>query len=694
MQATPSQSSVSSNRQPLGNAAGTADTVMKVQMPFVADGNLGDRERQLRLMMDAAPAIISYIGSDLRYRTANKTYERWFGIAPSNLVGMSVLELFGEATFAILEPYLQRVLSGETVTFETEYPGSHYGGSRTVQVTYTPDFDDRGEVQGFVVLGNDTTARKNAELLLAENLRRQGALITLGDQLRDLPDIASLSSAAMSIAGSTLRVARAGVGRVDATQEYVTIENDWTDSSVSSLKGTYRFKDFGEELGLRLERGEVIAVPDVSADPLTADASDRWKALNVSAVVNVPLIEQGRLVAILFVLDSTPRVWTEADLAFVRKLADRTWAASQRAVALQELRNSEEFTRSVLASSPDCVKIIDLQGRLVTMNEGGCRQMEIDDLATCIAQPWSDFWGEGKQVAEQSLVKARQGQTSRFEGFCPTAKGTPKWWEVIVTPVRDNTGNATRILSISRDITERRQAEQERERLTSELSRSNEDLLQFAQTVAHDLQSPLRGMACFAQLLQRNAQARLDEDDKVSLKHMVESAQHMQQLVEAILRFAQVGQGEIERKPVAMDAALDGALRGLKSHIEDEDAAILRGELPVVSGDAVQLEQLMQNLIGNAVKYRRPEERPRIRIGAMKKQDGYVFSVEDNGEGIATEHHHKIFEPLKRLHSGDIPGTGLGLATCQRIVNRHGGRIWVESKPGSGSTFYFTLAGV
>jgi PAS domain S-box-containing protein len=337
------------------------------------------------------------------------------------------------------------------------------------------------------------------------------------------------------------------------------------------------------------------------------------------------------------------------------------------------------------------VKIVDLEGRLVTMNESGCRQMEVESLAAFLNQPWADLWGGTKELAEQAISKAKEGETTRFQGFCPTAKGTPKWWEVVVTPVRDAEGRPVRILSLLRDITERQRDEEERERLTKELKRSNEELSQFAHIVAHDLQSPLRGVTSFAQLLQRKAEGTLGSEELEFLTQIIENARRMQELVQAVLRFAQVGHGTIEKKPAEMDTVLDSALQSLQTQIEEQGAKIARGVLPQVTGDPIQLVQLLQNLITNALKYRRPNEPPSISITASEEGTHYVFAVEDNGEGIAAEYLDLIFEPLRRLHGSEVPGTGLGLAVCQRIVNRHGGRIWVESQPGVGSRFYFTL---
>jgi len=161
--------------------------------------------------------------------------------------------------------------------------------------------------------------------------------------------------------------------------------------------------------------------------------------------------------------------------------------------------------------------------------------------------------------------------------------------------------------------------------------------------------------------------------------------------VQALLRFAQVGQGKIEKKPAPVETILERALHNLQLSIEEQQAKIMHAPLPVVMGNSVLLLQLFENLIGNALKYSRPEEPPRIVVSAESRDSYWLFRVEDNGEGIAPEYQNQIFEPLKRLHSADIPGTGLGLTLCLRIIERHGGRIWVESQVGQGSTFHFTL---
>jgi PAS domain S-box-containing protein len=649
-----------------------------------------EMETKRRLIMNAAPAIMSYLDLDLRYRFANDAYERWFGVRAADLIGKSIFDLFDSETGETIKPQLQRVLSGEVVTFEADFTAVA-GRTRTLQVTYTPDLDGKGDVQGLFVLGSDITARRNAERALQESERKQAALVALGDYLRDSRDEISMISAAMEIVGKTLNIARAGYGKVDASGEYVTIEKDWTNDSVPTLVGTYRFEDFGTELGARLRRGESIVIPDVASSEITAEKSEQWKAIQITSVINLPILENGRLAAILFLHDTFSRLWSDADLTFIRKVADRTWAAAERAHALLELQQSEEFTRRVLESSPDSVKVLDLEGRLLSINQRGCEVLEIEDPDAYLRKPWSSLWGEHKEIAENAVTEARAGRTATFQALCPTVGGTPKFWDVVVTPIHDGLGRPMRILSLSRDITERRSAEQERERLTRELQRSNEELSQFAHIVSHDLQTPIRGVSIFAQLLRKKGQRRLLPEDLEYLDQIDQSAERMHELVRGLLHFAQVGQGQLDVKPVDMGQVVGKAIQSLQVQIEEQSAQVVVGVLPPVQGDAVQLIQLLQNLISNALKYHRVNEPPQISIAGHREKSQTVFSVTDNGQGIAPEYQTQIFEPLKRLHGEEVPGTGLGLAVCYRIVQRHGGRIWVESQPKTGSTFFFTL---
>ncbi|CAA7614107.1 ATP-binding protein [Magnetospirillum sp. UT-4] len=226
--------------------------------------------------------------------------------------------------------------------------------------------------------------------------------------------------------------------------------------------------------------------------------------------------------------------------------------------------------------------------------------------------------------------------------------------------------------------------------MVEELRRSNAELEQFAHVVSHDLREPLRMVSSYAQLLARRYGDSLDEDGRTFIHFITDGAARMERLIEDILDFSRAGAAtRLEAFPAAR--AVDAALDDLGPVMAEHRAAIRVAPLPEVVADETGIERLFANLIGNAVKYRRPDLAPTIVVTGEECAEGWHFAVADNGEGIAPEDHERIFMVFARLHGRDRPGTGLGLPICRKIVERHGGRLWVDSRPGHGSTFHFTL---
>jgi len=250
------------------------------------------------------------------------------------------------------------------------------------------------------------------------------------------------------------------------------------------------------------------------------------------------------------------------------------------------------------------------------------------------------------------------------------------------------------------DITERKAAQNaigQREAMQSraaELTRSNDDLQQFAYVAAHDLQEPLRMVSSYTQLLAERYKGRLDADADQYIAFAVNGAQRMQMLIEDLLAYCQVGTAAKDLRETSTSDALNEALLNLKGGIDESGAEVTYAPLPTLIADRAQLVQLFQNVVGNAIKYRGAEP-PRVHVSAKKNQAGeWIFSLRDNGLGIDPKHFDKIFVMFKRLHSrGTFSGTGIGLTLCKKIAERHGGRMWVESMPGKGSTFYLMLPG-
>jgi signal transduction histidine kinase len=237
---------------------------------------------------------------------------------------------------------------------------------------------------------------------------------------------------------------------------------------------------------------------------------------------------------------------------------------------------------------------------------------------------------------------------------------------------------------------ERRQAEADLAKKAEELARSNRDLEQFAYVASHDLQEPLRMVAAYTQLLGERYADKLDENANKYIHYAMEGALRMQTLVQDLLTFSRVGRDR-KRAPIPCDAVVKEALQNLHTAIQESGAVVHHERLPTVSADRTQMVQLFQNLIGNAIKFR-GENTAVISVSAEENGAEWIFSVADNGIGIALEHFDAIFVIFQRLHTrAEYPGNGVGLAICKKIVEQHGGRIWVESKAGQGASFKFTL---
>jgi signal transduction histidine kinase/DNA-binding LacI/PurR family transcriptional regulator len=239
------------------------------------------------------------------------------------------------------------------------------------------------------------------------------------------------------------------------------------------------------------------------------------------------------------------------------------------------------------------------------------------------------------------------------------------------------------------------QAERALEQKAEELVQSNQELEQFAYVASHDLQEPLRMVTSYLQLLKRRYGGQLDEAADEFIEFAVDGASRMQQLINALLMYSRIGTKGEPPVPIASEKALNQALLNLQVAIEEKQAIITYDELPIVVADELQLAQLFQNLVGNAIKFHREGVKPEVHIGARREGHMWQFCVRDNGIGIEPRHFDHLFELFRRLHARDeYPGTGIGLAVCKKIADRHGGRIWVESEPELGSTFFFTLPAI
>jgi light-regulated signal transduction histidine kinase (bacteriophytochrome) len=241
------------------------------------------------------------------------------------------------------------------------------------------------------------------------------------------------------------------------------------------------------------------------------------------------------------------------------------------------------------------------------------------------------------------------------------------------------------------DITERKQMEQKLKETLAELECSNRELEQFAYVASHDLQEPLRMVGSYVQLLAQRYGGKLDSDADEFINYAVDGANRMQRMIQDLLAYSRVSTHGKSFQPTNCEVVFDQVVEVLRLAIEESGAVVTHDPLPIVPADDSQMAQLFQNLIDNAIKFR-GEAAPRIHVSATETENEWLFSVRDNGIGIAPQYHERIFVVFQRLHRREeYPGTGIGLAICKKVVERHGGRIWVESEIGKGTTFCFTI---
>lgn len=285
----------------------------------------------------------------------------------------------------------------------------------------------------------------------------------------------------------------------------------------------------------------------------------------------------------------------------------------------------------------------------------------------------------------------RDGTEGRAELRNYRKDGTVFWNEFYIAPVRDSQGTLTHFIGVQTDITRRKNQEAELARKTEALAQSNAELQQFAYVASHDLQEPLRMVASYTQLLRKRYQGKLDDDADEWIGYAVDGADRMQRLIRDLLEYSRVGSENQSFEITECERIWQHVMRNLSASIRDHHANVTHDPLPTIYANPTLLTQVFQNLIGNALKFQGSSPAS-IHVGASALSDGWEFFIRDNGIGVPPDQRDRIFAIFQRLHGrSEYPGTGIGLAICKRIVEKHDGTIWVDSEPGKGSTFYFTV---
>ena len=359
------------------------------------------------------------------------------------------------------------------------------------------------------------------------------------------------------------------------------------------------------------------------------------------------------------------------------------------------VRASEVKFRGILESAPDAMVIADAQGRIALVNAEterlfGYRRDELVGQSVEILVP-QRFRGNHPLHRQGYTAHPRNrlmGEGLELRGLRKDATEFPV--EISLSPLESPEGIL--VTAAIRDITGRKKSEKDLTKTVGELKRSNDELQQFAYVASHDLQEPLRMVASYTQLLAQRYKGRLDSDADEFIAYAVDGSNRMQAMIQDLLAYSSAGTNGKVLREISGEQALKEALTNLRATIEESGAVVTHDALPAVTTYDTQLAQIFQNLVGNAIKYHGPEV-PRVHVSATTN-DGkeWIFSVRDNGMGIDPQYFERIFILFQRLHGRkEFEGTGIGLAICKKIVERLGGRIWVESQPQKGSTFYFAL---
>jgi PAS domain S-box-containing protein len=579
------------------------------------------------------------------------------GLTGDDVIGRPLRETFWWAGTpkkqAELGAAIQRAAGGELVRYQVEVLASANGETMVLDFTLRPIRDDDGCVgllsaEGRLIGGEDARTARLAELARLRGAQFETLFnrIPLGVYIVDSDfRICEVNPVALPVFGNI----PGGVFGRDF-EEIIRIlwEKEYADEVVAIFRHTL---ETGES-HITPERGECRADTKVTEHY-------EWR-------VDRMLLPDNRFGVVCYFQDISDRKRAE---------------------------QNANLLASIVESSEDAIVSKNLEGIIMSWNQGaerlfGYTAAEVVGRSIAIVIP-HDRQDEEPRI----LDRLRRGErVEHFETVRVRKDGRYVNVSLTISPVRAPNGRIVGASKVARDITEKVRQEQIIQEANAALTRANDDLQQFAYSASHDLQEPLRMVAIYSELLRKHFGGQLGPTGEEYISHTIQGAKRMESLLRDLRVYTQVSMvGEDPTDEIDAEEALKKTLLNLEVAINDSGASITSGPLPTVRIYRFQLEQVFQNLIGNAIRYRGSEP-SRIHISAVRDGDRWLFSARDNGIGIEPQFQGQIFGIFKRLHSADeYSGTGMGLAICQRAIERAGGKIWVESEPGVGSTFYFAI---
>jgi PAS domain S-box-containing protein len=624
----------------------------------------------------------------------NKGAERLFGYTAEEAVGKSITLIIPPDRLDEEPMILGKLRRGERVDHFETIRRRKDGTLLNISLTISPVKNAQGKVVGASKIARDITERKRAEeaiqdlnAQLTADLAAMARMQDLSTRLVQAEDftvlLGEIVDAGMHIAGADMghiQLCDADVLRIVAQRGFDQAWLRWYDAVPSGEAAC----------GMALQQRMRVIVEDLENSPIFAGTPvlSALREAGVRAVQSTPLVSRsGQVLGVFSTYFRSRRRPDDRELGLLDILARQAADLIERVRAEKALRESEARFRELAEVGPQFIWVTQGDGGIEYVNSRWTGYSGLDLAGTADTEKLAAaiHVDDRDELFRRWRRSMENGEPLEAEARLRRRDGVFRWFMIRSVPLRGASGEIVRWFGASTDIDEQKRVE-------DELRRANKDLEQFAYSASHDLQEPLRGIKIFSELLSNRYSSRLDGQGLDFLQYLRSSATRMEMLVRDLLAYTQVGRLDTVDQTADANQALSEALSNLDRAIADSGAEITFGPLPAVRAHNTHLKQLFQNLVGNAIKYRSPERTPVVRVDAEKANDHWIFSVKDNGMGIPAEYKERIFGLFKRLHSGDqYSGTGIGLAICQRIVERYGGRIWVESELGKGSTFFFTL---
>jgi PAS domain S-box-containing protein len=636
---------------------GVVSTFSDITAERNAQAALRESEERYRRTFELAGSGLAQVGLDGRFMRVNRRLCEFLGYSEAELVGMSVKQISHPEDLDAVDARRAKLIAGEIDSLRLEKRYRRKDGATVwAHLAIALERDAAGRPLYAISVLDDITARKQAEERLRESEERYRR---------------------------TFELAGSGIAHIGLDRKFIRVNR-----RLCEILG-YPEQELIGMTGRHISHPEDLEVINTQRKRLYAGEID-----HVHVEKRYVRKDGGAVwVAFSMVLERDGERRPQYEIAIFDDITER-----KRAEAA--LRESEARFRSLTQLSSDWYWEQDESFGLTFMSRRMGERTGLDASAYLGRKRWDQpalNLTEADWAAHRACLE-RHEPFRDFEMERPNPAGGTRWISVTGEPVLDEAGRFRGYRGVGSDITARKQAQAElrhaHDELASkaeELQRSNAELEQFAYVASHDLQEPLRMVSSYTQLIARRYGEKLDGDAKEFMHYITDGAVRMKQLIEDLLAYSRVGTKGKEFKPVAVEAALKRAITNLRAAIDESGAGVTCDPLPTIEGDEMQLAQVFQNLMGNALKFR-GERTPRIHVGALEEGAAWHITVADNGIGIEPQYYERIFMLFQRLHTmGEYPGTGIGLAICKKVVERHGGRIWVSSTPGEGSQFHFTL---